>query len=61
MGRQTYEYIIGFDICMHDAKLAEMPEGDEKLVRVRTHGADVQADVFAKALDDVAEVHAEGR
>jgi hypothetical protein len=41
--------------------LAQEPEREEQLVRVRAHRADVQAHVLPEALHDLAQVHAGAR
>lgn len=43
---------------MHDLALLHEREREEHLARIRAHGAQVEPDIFAVPLDDLAEIHA---
>ena len=50
--------IVWFNVRMHDVTLAQKAQGEEQLMSVGPHGADVQTDVFTEPLDDFSQVHA---
>ena len=53
----TNQYVVGFDIRMHDVTFAQKTQREEELLRVRAYGPDVKSNVFAKTFNDVAKVH----
>lgn len=57
---RLHQYVIRFDICVHDVDFLEETQCEEKLVSVRSHGLDVQADILPKPFHHISEIHARG-
>ena len=53
----TNQYVVGFDIRMHNVTFPQKAQREEELLRVRAYGPDVKSHVFAKTFNDVAKVH----
>lgn len=43
---------------MHDVGFLEQTQGNEELMCISPYGLDIQANVLAKSLDNVPEIHA---
>ena len=57
MARNTDQYVVGFDVCMHDVTFPQKAQRKEELLRVRAYGPNVKSHIFAKTFNDVAKVH----
>lgn len=55
---RTHQYIVRFDVRVHDVGFLEQTQGKEELMCISSYGLDVQADIFSKAFDNVPEIHA---
>ena len=55
---RTYQYIVRFDVRVHDVSFLEQTQGKEELMCISSYGLDIQANIFAKAFDNVPEIHA---
>ena len=53
----TYQDIVGLDIRMHDVTFLQQAHSEEKLMRIRSNGADIKADILAETLDNISKVH----
>ena len=54
----THEDVVRLQVGVHDLALAHEREREEHLTRVGAHGPQVETDIFAVPLDDLAQVHA---
>ena len=55
---RTHQYIVRLDVGMHDVGFLEQTQGEEELMRISSHGLDIQANILAKTFDNVPEIHA---
>jgi len=56
--KKTYYYIVGFDVRVHYVAFPQKTQRQKELLCVRADSADIQSDIFAEALNDIAQVHA---
>jgi hypothetical protein len=55
---RTHQYIIRFDVGMHNVSFLEQTQGKEELMCISSYGLDIQANILAKTFDNVPEIHA---
>jgi hypothetical protein len=54
---RTDKDVVWLDVGMHNVTFTQEAHGQEKLMRVGAYRTNVQPDVLAKFLDDIAQVH----
>jgi hypothetical protein len=53
-----YQYVIRFDVGMHNITLAQQTESEKELFGINSNCPDVQSNIFAKSFNDFAKIHA---